>query len=92
MAYSTFKGSPKNVTTGDQIGPGQISLSHLDPGLFSAIQNISLHSHTGAKSRRINLKDLEGSFGIQGFYMYSTTGVRYHVTIDAGGAFVLTAA
>jgi hypothetical protein len=90
MGYSTFKGSPKAVITGDQIGPGQISLSHLDPGLFSEIKNIALHSHTGARSRRINLKDLEGSFGIGGFYMYDTAGTRYHVTISAG-AFVLTA-
>lgn len=94
MGYATFKGSPKAVITGDQIGPGQISLSHLDPGLFSAIQSISLHSHTGAKSRRVNLKDLEGAFGIAGFYMYSSDGTkRYNVTINSGTkTFVLTVA
>ena len=90
MGYATFKGASKNVVTGDDIGPGQINLRHLDPGLFAEIRNIALHSHTGAKSRRINLKDLEGAFGVNGFYMYDSAGTRYHITIS-GGAFVLTA-
>lgn len=90
--YATFKGSPKAVITGDQIGAGQITLAHLDPGLFSAIQGITLHSHTGAKSRRVNLKDVEGAFGINGFYIYSSDGTkRYKVTVNSGtGLFVLT--
>lgn len=91
MGYSSFKSSPKSVIQSSDIGAGQIQLYHLDPGLFSEIRNVALHSHTGAKSRRVNLKDLEGSFGVSGFYMYSTEGTRYHVTITAG-AFVLTAA
>lgn len=92
MGYSTFKESPKAMTTSDQIGKGQIRLEHLDPGLFSEIRNVSLHTHTGSKSRRINVKDLEGAFGIGGFYMYSSDGTkRYKVTINsATGAFVLT--
>jgi hypothetical protein len=85
VGYSTFKEAPKAVITGDQIGPGQITLAHLDPGLFQAIQSIGLHNHSGAKSRRVNLKDLEGAFGIQGFYMFDDTGThRYHITIHSG--------
>lgn len=87
--YSEFKSSPKSLTTGDQIGSGQIELRHLAPSLFLEIRNIVLHSHTGTKSRKVNIKDLEGSFGTGGFYMYDTAGTRYHVTIS-GGAFVLT--
>lgn len=91
MGVADFKSSPKNVVTSADIGPGQIQLSHLDAGLFSEIKNIALHNHSGAKSRRINLKDLEGAFGINGFYMYDDAGARYHITIHSG-AFVLTAA
>jgi hypothetical protein len=67
-------------------------LAHLDPGLFQAIQSISLHNHSGAKSRRINLKDLEGMFGVNGFYLVSSDGSkRYQVTINsATNALVLT--
>ncbi len=80
------------MVTSDQIGRGQIKLEHLDPGLFAEIKNMSSHGHTGTRSRKINLRDLEGSFGIYGFYMYSSDSTkRYHVTIDSGtGAFVLT--
>lgn len=91
MGYSSFKSSPKALVTSDQIGNGQVRSEHLDPGLFQEIKSIGLHNHSGTKSRRVKLQDLEGAFGTTGFYMYSTTGVRYHVTIDAGGAFVLTA-
>jgi len=90
--YAQFKSSGKAPVTGDQIGDGQIDLRHLSPGLFQAIQSISLHNHSGAKSRRVNLKDLEGAFGTGGFYCYSSDGnKRYKVTINsATGAFVLT--
>ena len=90
MGYAEFKGSPKSLITSDQIGRGQVKLEHLDPGLFSEIRGVALHSHTGSKSRRVKLKDLEGPFGISGFWMYDVNGNRYHVTIS-GGAFVLTA-
>ncbi len=90
MGYADFKSSSKSLTTSDQIGRGQIKLEHLDPGLYAEIRGIALHSHTGSKSRRIKLKDCEGPFGIDGFYMYDVNGNRYHVTIS-GGAFVLTA-
>ncbi len=92
MSYASFKSSPKELTTSENIGPGQIQLEHLSPGLFSEIRSIALHAHTGTKSRKIDIKDLGGSFGTTGFYMYSSDGTkRYHVTIDsATGAFVLT--
>lgn len=91
MGYDTFKSNSKAPITGDQIGEGQITLAHFDPGLFSEIRNIALHSHTGSKSRRINLKDVEGAIGPTGFFMYDASGNKYRVTIS-GGAFVLTAA
>ncbi len=92
MGYSTFKSSPKNVTQSSDIGPGQIDLSHLAPGLFAEIRKISTHSHKGAGSRQVNISDLFGAFLSQGFYMYSSDATkRYHVTIDSGtDAFVLT--
>lgn len=92
MGYADFKSSPKALITRDQIGRGQVGLEQLDPALFGEIRNISLHSHSGSKSRRINIRDLEGSFGINGFYMYSSDGTKkYKVTINSGtGAFVLT--
>lgn len=90
MGYSSFKEAPKALITSDQIGKGQVQLVHLDPALFAEIRGIALHSHTGTKSRRVNLRNLEGSFGPDGFYMYDTAGTRYHITIT-GGAFVLTA-
>lgn len=94
MGYSSHKGSHKAPTTGDSIGSGEIQLRHLDPGLFAEIRSIALHNHKGAKSRRIDVRDLQGSFGIEGFYMYSSDGTkRYQVTIDSStDAFVLTEA
>lgn len=92
MGYATFKSSPKDVIQSEQIGPGQIKLEHLDPALFAEIRKISLHEHSGAGSRKINLRNLEGSFGIAGFIMYSSDGTKkYRVTINSGtNAFVLT--
>lgn len=84
MGYSTFKGSPKNVIQSTDIGPGQIKQEHLDPGLYSEIKSIGLHNHSGTKSRRIKIQDLEGAFPSTGFYMYGTNGTRYLVTIVAG--------
>lgn len=90
--YAEFKSSPKSVITSNDIGPGQIQLRHLDPGLFGEIKNIGLHNHSGTKSRRISIRNLQDDFGTDGFYMYSSDGTkRYHVTINSGtGAFVLT--
>lgn len=94
MGYATFKSAPKSLTTSDDIGAGQIKLEHLDPALFAELRNIALHSHSGVGSRKIDLINTTGSFGINGFYMYSSDGTkRYKVTINsATGAFVLTEA
>lgn len=92
MGYAIFSGSGKELTKSEQIGAGQIELRHLSPALFAEIRQIQLHNHTGVKSRRINLKNLTGAFGVRGFYMYSSDGTkRYQITINSStGAFVLT--
>jgi hypothetical protein len=92
VGYATFKSAPKNVTTSDQIGAGQVKLEHLDPALFAELQSIRSHAHTGAGSRRVRIQDLAGQFGTGGFYMYSSDATKkYRVTIDSGtGEFVLT--
>jgi len=84
MGYSTFKSSPKSLIQSGDIGQGQVKLEHLDPGLFTEIKAVGLHNHSGTKSRRVKIPDLEGAFGSDGFYMYGTNGTRYHVTIVAG--------
>lgn len=84
MGYSTFKGSPKSLITSDDIGKGQVKLEHLDPGLFAEIQRIALHNHSGAGTRKINIQDLAGYFGISGFYAYSSDGTKkYQITLDS---------
>jgi hypothetical protein len=90
--YSSFKSSPKELVTTEGIGAGQIKLEHLDPALYQEIRAVQLHNHSGAKSRRLDLKNLEGAFGISGFLMYSSDGTkRYRVTINSStNAFVLT--
>lgn len=82
----------KNQVTSDQIAPGAIGLEHLGPGLFSELRQISLHNHSGVKSRKVQIQDLDGYFSRSGFLMYSSDGTkRYRVTVDSGtGAFVLT--
>ena len=83
MGYSTFKSSPKALTTGDQIGDGQIELRHLAPSLFSELRQVSLHTHSGVKSRRVKYSDIDGYIGKDGFIMYSDTGAKkYRVRID----------
>lgn len=90
--YATFKSASKAVTTSESIGAGQIKLEHLDPALYQEIMAVKLHNHSGSKSRRVQLSNLDGAFGTNGFYMYSSDSTkRYHVTIDSGtGAFELT--
>lgn len=92
MGYLTNANTPKALTKAEDIGNGQIQLRHLDPSLFAQIQQVNLHNHSGIKSRRINLRDLEGSFGVRGFEIYSSDGTkRYQLTIDASlNAIVLT--
>lgn len=92
MGYKTFMEKGKAPITSDQIGPGQIELGHLSPSLFAEFRQISLHTHSGVRSRQIEFKDLTGAIGKNGFIMYSSDATkRYRVTINsATGAFVLT--
>lgn len=94
MGYEAFKERPKQPVTGDQIGDGQIELRHLSSSLFAELRQVALHNHSGVKSRKVKLQDLDGYFNVGGFYMYSSDGTkRYKVTINsATGAFVLTEA
>ncbi|MBI5357212.1 hypothetical protein HZB78_06410 [Candidatus Collierbacteria bacterium] len=92
MGYSTFKEASKTLIKSEDIGSGQIELSHLSPSLFVELRQVALHTHTGVRSRQVNLKDLTGAFTSKGFYMYSSDATKkYQVTINSGtGAFVLT--
>lgn len=92
MGYATFKESGKAITKGEDIGDGQIELRHLSPAVYSELRKLSSHTHSGVGSQRINLRDLTGSFGRNGFLIYSSDATkRYRVTVDSGtGAFVLT--
>ena len=94
MGYAQFKESGKDLITSGDIGPGQIELQHLSASLFTELRQINLHTHSGVKSRRLNLKDFTGAFNRGGFYIYSSDATkRYKVTVDSGtGAFVLTEA
>lgn len=83
MGYSTFKSSPKEVTTSDDIGPGQIKLEHLDPALFAEIQGIKTHAHTGSGSRRIKMEYLTGSFLPSGIIIWGDAGTKkYKIQVD----------
>ncbi len=90
MALEELARPGKNKITGDDIATGSIGLRHLDAALFSEIRQIALHSHSGVKSRQVQVQDLTGYFPKSGFYMYDTAGTKYKITIT-GGAFVLTA-
>ena len=92
MGYATFKEAAKELIKAEGIGDGQIQLRHLSAPLFTEFRQLNLHSHSGVRSRRINIKYLTGSFPLTGFYMYSSDATKkYHVTIDSGtGEFVLT--
>lgn len=92
MGYASFSNSPKALTTSDQIGSGQIELRHLSPSLFTEFRQIALHNHSGTKSRKIDISNLEGSFKKDGFIIWSSDGTkRYQVTVDSSlNAFVLT--
>ena len=91
MGYNSFSGSPKNVTKSEDIGSGQIELRHLSPALFSEIQKIGLHNHSGVGSRKIKHDDLEGAYGKNGFLLYSNDGTkRYRIQIDNSGTLTAT--
>ena len=91
MGYKTFSESPKNLTKAEDIGNGQIELRHLSPSLFAEIQKIGLHNHTGVGSRKVRQDMLEGSYGKNGFLLYSEDGTkRYRITIDNSGVLQAT--
>lgn len=91
-SYQEFTRPGKDLTTGDQIASGAIELRHFSAALFSEFRQIQLHPHTGVKSVRVKLQDLDGYFPKSGFVMYSSDGAeKYRVTIDSGtNAFVIT--
>ena len=82
----------KALTTGDQIANGAIDLRHLSAALFSAIQQISLHNHSGVKSIQIALQNLTGSFTQDGFLMRSPNGSLWRIRVDNSGTISATAA
>ena len=91
MGYQTFSTGPKNLTKAEDIGPGQIELRHLAPSLFAEIQKIGLHNHSGTGSRKIKQDALEGSYGKNGFTLYSNDGTkRYRIQIDNTGTLTAT--
>jgi len=91
MSYSQFKSSSKALITADQIGPGQINTSHLDPALFSEIRNIAQHSHSGVRSRKLDPASIEGIFGSRGIYLYSQDGSKkYEIQVNNSGVLVIS--
>ena len=88
MGYQ--KGSLESKVKTDEGGilPGSIRLEHLSPELFRQIRSISGHAHEGINSRRIFLDNLEGNE----YFMYSSNGSRWKVTISNAGALVVSAA
>lgn len=91
MGYATFATAPKTLTKAEDIGTGQIQLRHLDPALFAEIQRIGLHNHSGVGSRKVQVDNLEGAYGKNGFIMYSDDGTkRYRITINNSGTLQAT--
>lgn len=91
MGYQTFSQNPKALTKAEDIGNGQIELRHLAPSLFAEIQKVGLHNHSGVGSRKIRQDQLEGSYGKNGFILYSEDGSkRYKITIDNAGTLQAT--
>jgi hypothetical protein len=91
VGYQTFSTKPKSLTKAEDVGPGQIGLSHLDPALFAQMQRVGLHNHSGTGSRRVKLQDLEGEWGKNGFLMYSLDGTkRYRIRIGNDGVLTST--
>lgn len=90
MGYFTFATAQKSLTKAEDIGDGQVELRHLSPTLFTELRKVSLHSHSGQGSRRINMRDLEGAFSSDGLRMYSSDGKLWKATINTSGAWVIT--
>ena len=91
MGYATFANSPKTLTKSEDIGSGQIELRHLAPSLFAEIQRIGLHNHSGTGSRKIQQDVIEGSYGKDGFLIWSDDATkRFRITITNAGALEAT--
>ncbi len=92
MPYADFVRPGKALTNGDQIAPGAIELRHLSPALFAEFRQIQLHPHTGVKSVKVKLQDLDGSFTQNGFLMRSPNGSKWRIKVDNSGNITATAA
>lgn len=91
MGYSSFATSGKAVTKSEDIGNGQIELRHFSPALFAELQKVGLHNHSGVGSRKIKHEDLEGSYGKNGFILFSNDGTkRYRIQINNSGTLTAT--
>ena len=90
MSYQTFAHTGKTLVKSEDIGPGQIQLSHLSPALFSEIRMIQLHNHSGVGSVRLNLSGTEGFFPLTGYKMIAANGNKYQVTISNTGVLTTT--
>ncbi|MCL4482635.1 MAG: hypothetical protein M1445_08490 [Bacteroidetes bacterium] len=53
MGYKTFAYNAKSPVKSEDIGPGQIGIQHLNPGLFLEIQLVKTHTHTGVDSQKL---------------------------------------
>lgn len=89
MGIQEFAGAPKQLIKGEDIGGGQIELRHLSPALYTELRKVSLHSHSGQGSRRIDVSVLEGAFNL--IYMKSPDGTIWQVTMGDDGAFDIVA-
>lgn len=92
MGYSDQTRPGKSLTTGDQIASGAISLRHLSSELFAEFRQISLHIHSGVKTRKVKLQDLDGSFSSDGFIMRSPNGNKWRIQVNNSGDLTATAA
>lgn len=89
--YSEQTRPGKTLTTGDSIAPGSISVRHLAPDLFSEIQKIKLHNHSGVNSVQIKLQDLTGSFTPSGILIRSPNGALWRIQVSNAGTITATA-
>lgn len=90
--YQEFTRPGKNLITGNQIAPGAIELQHFSPALFSEFRQIALHAHTGVKSSKVKMQDLDGSFNSNGILIRSPNGALWRVKVDNSGNLTATAA
>lgn len=75
----------KKLVTGDQIANGAINLNHLSKELFAEFRQLSLHNHSGNRTRRIKMEDLEGSYNQGGIAIRSPNGAVWHIKVSNAG-------